>query len=201
LVLLVTLGLLVTLAGRELCAFLTVNDPVNGGVLVIEGWAPPSVARAAIAEYHKHAYAGIYVTGEPFKEGDPFLNHYSNAADLMVDIVRKMGFPEKELHAVPSPAVGRDRTYTMARALKERLARDGVPASRINVFSSGPHSRRSRLLYEFAFGPGSKIGMVGVTPTDYEPDRWWTTSDGFRMVVGEFVAYIYARFLFHPPKN
>jgi hypothetical protein len=197
-VILLVVSLLVTIATRRLCAFLTVNDPVSGGVLVVEGWAPPYVAREAIEEFHRHSYVGLYVTGEPMEEGDPHFPEYDNSANLTAARVARMGLPEGNVHAVPAPGVGRDRTYTMAVTLKQRLEADGVSTAQINVFSLGPHARRSRLLYEHAFGPHSRIGMVGVTPHEFDPDHWWTTSNGVRYVVGELIAYVYARLLFHP---
>ena len=190
------------LVGWELCAFLTVNDPVPGGVLVIEGWAPPYVARAAVEEFHRHSYVGIYATGIPFDEDNAVLgSDYNNFADVMAARLRKLGVPEASIHAVPAPDVGRDRTYTMAVTLKRKLEAEGVSTAKINVYSLGPHSRRSRLLYEMAFGSSSEVGTVGVDPQDFNSRRWWSTSEGFRTVVGEFIAYVYARLLFHPEMN
>jgi hypothetical protein len=190
------------LVGWELCAFLTVNQPVPGGVLVVEGWAPPYVARAAVEEFHRHSYVGIYATGIPFNEDNEVLNsEYNNFADVMAARLRKLGVPEASIHAVPAPDVGKDRTYTMALFLKRKLEAEGVSTAKINVYSLGPHSRRSRLLYEMAFGPSSEIGTVGIDPQDFNARRWWSTSEGFRVVIGEFIAYVYARVLFHPEKN
>jgi hypothetical protein len=185
-----------------LCSFLTVNQPVPGGVLVVEGWTPAYVARAAVEEYHRHSYAGIYATGIPFNQDNEVIGvDYDNFADLMAAKLRKLGVPESSIHAVPAPDVGRDRTYTMAVALRRKLEADGVATAKINVYSLGPHSRRSRLLYEFAFGPSSEIGIVGVEPRDFNSRHWWSTSEGFRVVVGESIAYLYARWLFHPEKS
>lgn len=193
---------MIALAGWELCAFLTVNEPVSGGVLVVEGWAPAYVARAAVEEFHRHSYVGIYATGIPFNEDNEVIGvDFDNFADLMVAKLKKLGVPEGSIHAVPAPDVGRDRTYTMALALKRKLEAEGVSTAKINVYSLGPHSRRSRLLYEKAFGPSSEIGTVGVDPHDFNSHRWWSTSEGFRVVVGEFIAYVYARVIFHPEKN
>ena len=89
----------------------------------------------------------------------------------------------------------------MAVALKRKLEAEGVSTAKINVYSLGPHSRRSRLLYEKAFGSSSEIGTVGIDPQDFNARRWWSTSEGFRVVIGEFIAYVYARVLFHPEKN
>jgi hypothetical protein len=97
--------------------------------------------------------------------------------------------------------VEKDRTYTMAHAIRQRLEADGVSTSRINVVTFGPHARRSRLLYEEAFGPHSDIGVLPITSRDFDPRHWWTTSDGVRTMIGEAVAYAYARLVFRPARN
>jgi hypothetical protein len=199
-VILLVTALLATFAFRSLCDFLTVHDPVPGGVLVIEGWVPPYVAREALEEFHRRPYLGIYVTGEPVEEGSPYIG-YHTYAELTAAVITEMGAPAASVHAVPAPAVGRDRTFAMAGALKKELEREGVSTAKITVISFGPHSRRSRLLYQFAFGPSTQVGMIGVMPHDFDPDHWWRTSAGVRTVIGECIAYAYARLLFRPGNN
>lgn len=199
-VLLLLVFILVFGGGRRLCDFLTVNNPVHGGVLVVEGWVPPYAAKEAIEEFRRHEYLGIYVTGEPIEEGNPYIG-FVNYADFTVEVMKQMGAPPASLHAVPGPFAGKDRTYSMASTLKKRLEADGISTAKINVVSVGPHSRRSRLLYESAFGPGSRVGMMAVTTRDFDPERWWTSSAGVRTVISEAIAYGYARFIFRPPGN
>ena len=58
--------------------------------------------------------------------------------------------------------------------------------------------------YEYlqkAFGPSVKIGVISVPDPDYDPKHWWRYSEGVREVLGESIAYIYARIFFHPSKN
>jgi hypothetical protein len=64
----------------------------------------------------------------------------------------------------------------------------------------GPHSRRSRLLYQKAFGSRVKVGVFSRPDEEYDSKRWWASSVGFEQVIGEGIAYLYARVLFHPPK-
>jgi hypothetical protein len=195
-VLLFVLATAVTIAlARQMCAFLTVRDWVPGGVMVVEGWVPPHAAREAVEEFRRHPYLGIYVTGGPIEEGDPFVA-YENYARLTAARLLEMGAPAASIHAVPAQGVAKDRTYATADALKAKLQADGIPTSRITLISIGPHSRRSRLLYEMSFGSASQIGVIGMRPQDYDPDHWWRTSKGFRTVISEFIAYGYARVLF-----
>ncbi|HSI11575.1 MAG TPA: hypothetical protein VK961_06000 [Chthoniobacter sp.] len=184
--------------GRQLCAFLTVNDPPLGGVLVVEGWVPSYATKEAVEVFRRNQYVGIYATGEPTGDDTPYIG-YASFADLTEARLLEAGAAPETVHTVPAPFVGKDRTYTMASALKKRLEADGVSTAKITVISVGPHSRRSRLLYQFAFGPNSQVGMIAVTDHEFDPDHWWRSSNGVRSVISEAIAYCYARFLFRPP--
>jgi hypothetical protein len=196
--LLLLIALLVFGVGRQLCHLLTVDDPVPGGVLVVEGWVPPYAARLAVEEFQRNRYQGIYATGEPTGDDSPYVG-YASFANLTAAHLLDAGAAPETVHAVPAPFVGKDRTYTMASALKKRLEADGVSTAKVNVISVGPHSRRSRLLYQFAFGANSQIGMIAIADREFDPDHWWRSSNGVRSVIGEAIAYCYARFLFRPP--
>jgi hypothetical protein len=168
--------------------------------MVVEGWVPAYATRAALEEFRRHPYLGIYVTGEPLEEGNPYIG-YQSYADFTVAKFREAGAPTDILHAVPAPRVGKDRTYTTAFVLKKRLEAEGVSTAKINLVSMGPHARRSRLLYELAFGPNSQVGIFSITDREFDPDHWWTSSYGVRSVVSEAIAYGYARLIFRPSAN
>jgi hypothetical protein len=187
----------IILVGRNLYGFLAVSDPVPGGVLVVEGWVPPGAARGAVAEFRRHSYLGIYVTGLPMEEGNPYIG-FHNYAEFTAAKLIGMGAPAASIHVAATSPVERNRTYSMAMALKHRLEADGVSTAKINVISSGPHARRSRLLYEEVFGPQTKVGIQAIVDPEFDPDHWWKTSAGVRGVIGEGLAYLYARLLFHP---
>ena len=62
----------------------------------------------------------------------------------------------------------------------------------------GPHARRTRLLFQEAFGSKVAVGVIAVPDDAYDPRHWWRSSEGVRDVVGEAIAYVYARFFFYP---
>jgi hypothetical protein len=68
----------------------------------------------------------------------------------------------------------------------------------VNLYSFGAHARRSRLLYQKALGRKIQVGVIAYPDYHYDPARWWAEGEGFRDVVGEGIAYLYARLLFHP---
>jgi hypothetical protein len=185
-------------AARNVYDFLSPHDPMPGGLLVMEGWVPDYVLRNAIEELQQHPYKGIVVTGEPVEKGTP-RSDYSDYATLTVATLERMGVDRAILHTAPWPAVKRDRTYASAVALRTWLREHDFEREPINLMCLGPHSRRSRLLYERTLG--TRIGVIAVEERAYDPARWWSTSAGFRGVVGEILAYLYARFVFKNPET
>ena len=76
-----------------------------------------------------------------------------------------------------------------------------VSATNFNLMTLGAHARRSRLLFEEAFDGKASVGIISITNREYDPRHWWKYSEGVREVIGESVAYVYARFFFHYEDN
>jgi hypothetical protein len=196
--LLLLTAVLATFAMRHAYAFLAPQDSRPGGFLVLEGWEPDYVLDAALAEMQQHPYDGLVVTGEPINKGAP-LSEYRDSAEITVATLKKMGADPSRLHAALAAGVPRDRTYSMGAALREWLKANGHTAANINLMSLGVHARRSRLLFEKSLE--REIGLITITDRDFDPEHWWQSSAGFRGVIAESLAYIYARFVFTEPTN
>jgi hypothetical protein len=180
--------------------FLAVNDPCPGGVLVIEGWAPDYALQETMGEFRRHRYTKLLVTGGPIEKGAPLVE-YRTTAECSVAILLRMGLATNAVQAVPMPKTLQDRTYFSALTLKRWLrAHGGVPAQ-LNLMTGGAHARRSRLLFGKAFGAETRIGVVAIPSQEFDPEQWWASSAGVRTVLGELIAYGYARFIFSPPRE
>ena len=175
--------------------FLAVNEPAGGGPLVVEGWLPDYAFQAAAAEFRRGRHDKIYVTGGALDKGS-YLIKYESYAQLGAATLLQMGLANEVVQAVPPPNAQRDRTYASALALQKWLQAHGLQSARLDVVSCGAHARRTRLLFQKAMGPGVKVGIIAVAPQDYDPERWWASSAGFRGVTAEMIAYLYARFVF-----
>ena len=185
------------LGAHTIYPFLAVTDSVPGGVLVVEGWAPDYVIRMAVAEFKGQHYSRILVTGLPVEQGT-LLTEYTNYAHVGVAMLMKHGLTTNQVQAVPCERIRRDRTYNMARSLKACLREHGLAPAQVNLITVGPHARRSRLMFEKGLGKGVTVGIIAAPVIDYDSCRWWQSSQGVRIVVGEIIAYAYARLLFHP---
>lgn len=197
LALLIAAALALVALGAGAYPFLAVQDSVPGGVLIAEGWLPDYGLKEALAEFRSGSYSGLYVSGIPLDQG-AILSEYRTFAELSAAVLLKLGADPQTLHAVPAPPVAQDRTFSTALALRDYLQSHGVRAEKVNIVSLGAHSRRTRLLYEKAFGPGVRVGIIAVPHRDFDPARWWRSSQGVRVVIDEIIAYLYGRCLFHP---
>lgn len=180
---------------RNMNAFLAVNDPVPDGILVVEGWSPDYALEAAMLEFKRNSYHKLYVVGGPLDQGSP-LSEYKTYAELGSTILLRMGMDNDTVQAVPSGYVLKDRTYAEAVALQKWLRQHSTIPNDINLISVGAHARRSRLLFEKAFGNGTRVGITAIEDRNYDPNHWWRSSQGVRLVVDEAIAYCYARLLF-----
>jgi hypothetical protein len=182
---------------RSVHPFLEITERVGGDVLVAEGWCPDFTLREAGEEYDRGGYRRMFVTGGPIEKGAPFFG-FNTYAELGAEIVGRFVGRTNFAVAVPAPAVRTDRTFASALALKRWLAERGPLPEKINVLTTGPHARRTRLLFQEAFGSGTSVGIIAVPDDRYDANRWWTSSDGFRTTTSELIAYLYARLLFRP---
>jgi hypothetical protein len=188
---------LVALGVKEAHPFLTVNDPVPSDILVIEGWISDSALKATLTELTRDHYRKVLVTGGPIGSGT-YLCGYTNWADLGAATLLRLGVDTNTVEAVPAARVTRDRTFASAVALHAWFHRHHIDAASLNILTMADHSRRSRLLFCKALGRDYHVGVITIENRDYDPDRWWKSSEGVRSVVGELLAYGYARFLFWP---
>jgi hypothetical protein len=178
--------------------FLTVNDPVPSDILVIEGWIPDYALQRALANVAGDHYRKILVTGGPISSGT-LLCGYTNWAELGAATLIRLGVDTNTIEALPAARVTRDRTYASAVALHTWLHRHHIDTASLNIMTMADHSRRTRLLFRKALGREYQVGIISIENQDYDPNRWWQSSEGVRTVVGEMIAYGYARFLFWPP--
>jgi uncharacterized SAM-binding protein YcdF (DUF218 family) len=178
--------------------FLAVTERVDARVLVVEGWVNKYAIRVAVDEFKTGAYDQVITTGGPVSGSESYTNDYNTAASVGAGRLRAAGLPPEVLQMVPSRLMARDRTYASAVALRDWMREHGLAGRKINVLTEAVHARRSRLLFQEAFGQDAQIGVIGVPNPDYDARRWWRYSEGVRDVIGEILAYFYARFLFWP---
>lgn len=171
-------------------SFLAISSPIAADALVVEGWLADEGIEAANAEFSSRYYQSLITTGGPLPRGY-YLSSYKTFAELSAATLLAMGFNPNQLIAVPADYAVRDRTRASAIALKQWLAHSGSAIKSINVYTAGVHARRSWRLYQKVLEPTVKVGIIAADNLDYDSRRWWTSSEGIKMVFSETISYLY----------
>jgi hypothetical protein len=171
--------------------FLALSKPIAADILVIEGWLPDYALEAIAVELRQGAYGKIITLGGPLRHGY-FLSQYKSYAALAAATLAALGVDANQIVAIPIPHTDRDRTKTSALHLKAWLAEHDPTVAAINLYSLGPHARRSWFLFQQTLRPAIQVGTLTAAPKDYQPQTWWNYSAGVRSVLSEIVGYVYA---------
>ncbi len=182
---------------RNLYPALAPNVPVGARILVVEGWLAPEELDQAIEAFRKGNYQRIVTTGGPIL-GWPELSIHTTYADVAADYLSRHGIPRMLIIAVPTPKSAQDRTFLSAVMLRDSASRLKLNLDAFDLFSSGPHARRSRLLYQMAFGPEVRIGVLAAKPAEYDPDVWWRTSSGMESMILQSLGVVWVKCFFWP---
>ncbi len=105
------------------------------------------------------------------------------SASVGADLLRKAGVPDESLQTVPSRMIDWKTTYSAAIALRDWIRKREPSVQRINVVTEDTHARRTRLLFQKAFGRDVQVGIIAVANVDYPANQWWHYSEGLKTVV------------------
>lgn len=163
------------------------EHPVAAEALVVEGWIGIAAVREAKNEFIRGNYHYIVTAGGSTDNrwGGQRWNYAQLAAEQLV----RQGVPAGriiEARAVDTPG---QRTYTMACGVRDALAQHDVKVTSINVFTSGVHARRSRLLFSRVLGPSVEVGSVVYLAPGELSSAWWESSDRAQDFLKETFAY------------
>lgn len=193
-----TVALLGWLYARHAYDFLAQNAPARGRdgqgarVLVIEGWIPREADDDALALLRRHDYRHVIVSGgqDPPSERGSAERHAQylrwNAGRDVTVLVARQNYSLK------------DRSYLSALAVREAARRAGIAMDVFDLLSYGAHARRSRIVYQQAFGAQTEVGVIAAQPPELDQGPWWTSSAGSKSVVMESIAWAWTECCFWP---
>ena len=179
-------------------SFLAPIKPVEGSVLVVVGQFPDYSLKEIKDWFEEGHYKLLVTVGGKYTTGHP-MEQYKSEAGWTASRLNAQGVLLGKIIPVSITIYPRkDRTYHKALEVKKRLNKVGFTQASIDVVSFGAHARRTWLLFEKAF-PSVDVGVIAITPNNYDTSRWWLFSEGVRSIISESIAYLYARFIFSPP--
>ncbi len=170
-------------------SWLSVTARVPASVLIVEGWIHSEGMPATAEEFRRGGYDYLVVTGGP--SGPSWALNRFNLAENARQELLVLGLSADKLLSAPSLESDSQRTFESALAAKRLLELRGFAVGAINVFSRGPHCRRTRLVYSKVFGPATRVGIVAWCPYATQGKAWWQSSERTKEMVTESLGYLY----------
>lgn len=177
--------------------FLSLSSPVPAQVLVLEGWIWSKPAMIEASEEFKRGYQLVVCVSGPLRAAEA--PGTRSDAELARARLIKLGIDKRQIHCLTLPGPDRNRTYRSALATREWMGQVAPESTSINVFTVGVHARKSLVLFQKAFGPGYKVGIIAGTESEYPVKSWWASKKGIRLVVRNTAGYLYALLWPTPP--
>ncbi len=181
----------------SLYPFLSPEKNPHEGLMVVEGWIHDFALDEAVLLYKAGNYSKIICTGVPIETGS-YIQQFKSYPEMTANRLRKLGIPEDEILITIADETKKDRTYLAAVALRQSFMTYNIAETNIHLVTVGAHGRRSRMLFQKALGPDYAIGVTCLEASSYDSKSWYTCSEGVRSVIGEVIAYTYAKLFFHP---
>jgi DUF218 domain len=171
-------------------SFLALTHRAPADVLVVEGWISRQGIRAAVDEFEHGGYHYIVASGGltsgRWGEDEPASYAMMAGRELM-----RLGIPKEKLIVATSENTEAHRTFESAVAVWRILRSASIRPKALNVFTLGPHARRSALVFEKVESPGTQVGVIGWIPPEYKFEPWWRSSERSRELLEETVGYFY----------
>ena len=196
LVILLACGLVTLYLIRGIAGFLTVYEPIDADYLVIEGWMNKQELDQSLDYFNSADYRLAIIVGGPVT--DDFHGIDSNLAERATGYLRGRGLAQDRSVVIATPYSAQNRTFLNAVMTRDWFERQGIELSRLDVFSSHVHTRRSRDLYQLAFGDNVTVGVIPSHPDDFDPAHWWRSSESGKNVAVEFAGWLLVKCCFYP---
>jgi uncharacterized SAM-binding protein YcdF (DUF218 family) len=169
--------------------FLSLTDRLPADVLVVEGWIGRDGIRAAVSEFEHGGYHYLVASGG--LTSGPWEEEPTSYAKMAAREMIQLGVPKESVIVATADTTERYRTFESAVATWRALRDAGIKTKAFNVFTLGPHARRSALIFAKVNSGGAKVGVIGWLPKEYKSEPWWRSSDRSRELIDETVGYFY----------
>jgi uncharacterized SAM-binding protein YcdF (DUF218 family) len=166
---------------------------VPADTLVVEGWIGRNGLRAAAAEFWRGGYRYIVATGG--LTSGRWEDQPESYAEMAANELVRLGIPRERVTVAISEKTERYRTFESAVAVWRTLRVAGIKPQGINIFTLGPHARRSLMVFTKVNWDVEKIGVIGWCPPEYQKERWWQSSDRSKDLIEEVAGYLYEALL------
>jgi uncharacterized SAM-binding protein YcdF (DUF218 family) len=170
-------------------SFLAETDRVPADTLVVEGWIGRNGLRAAADEFWRGGY--LYIVAAGGLTSGRWEDQPQSYAEMAANELIRLGIPRERVTVATSEKTERYRTFESAVAVRRTLHLAGIKPKGLNIFTFGPHARRSAMVFKKVNWDVEKIGVIGWCPPEYQKERWWESSERSKELIDEAVGYLY----------
>ncbi len=115
-----------------------------------------------------------------------------NSAQDAAKYLNVLGIPDSLIVPLVTMHSQKSRTYSTALAVKKWLDIHGNNTRRnLNIFTQGPHARRSFILYKKALGDSAGVGIISGKIQEFNSRNWWKSIRGWQSVLYEITGLVY----------
>jgi uncharacterized SAM-binding protein YcdF (DUF218 family) len=137
-------------------------------------------ATRAAELYRAHWAPLIVASGRPIRP-------YLSVPDLMRRDLEQRGVPESAILSYPRPVAN---TREEAEALRKLAMERGW--RHVLVVTSNYHTRRTRFIFYRVWPQGFEFRTVGAHDSDFDPDSWWRSREGVKLILHETLGIVVA---------
>jgi hypothetical protein len=167
--------------------WLSLTDRRPAKILVVEGWIGLEGVKATAQEFSRGDYDLVVTAGG--LTGERWNVERWNYAEMAAKELSRLGVPQERILTARAHEVESQRTFEAAAAAWRALHAKGIEPTAINLFTRGPHARRSRLVYTKVFGRETEVGVISWTPASEAGHPWWNSSDRATDLLKESIGY------------
>jgi hypothetical protein len=169
--------------------FLESTKRLPADVLVVEGWIGRGGIRAAVAEFQRSGYHYIVASGG--LTSGRWEDERASYAKMAADEIIRLGIPKEKVVVATADYTENHRTFESAVTVWRVLRSAGIRPKAVNIFTFGPHARRSGLVFAKVCSPAINVGTIAWTPAEYRTKPWWRSSERSRDLLEETVGFLY----------
>lgn len=167
-------------------AWLVVREPVVPSALIaitLDSGAAGALEAADLVQ--RGIAAEVVVFSEPVRPAAREFERrgvaYEDLAQRQMRLLAELGV-HRTARLASRPSAG---THAEAQALAQWCRERGITS--VVVVTTADHSRRMRRIMQRTLAPlGVQVGVQPARFSDFDPDGWWRTTDGRRIVVVEW---------------
>lgn len=181
---------------KNLAHYLAQQQSIKAPILIVEGWISEQALNEVIQHHKKTGYQIIITTGGIIKSRNT--TKYKTYAESAAAYLRNNGLRQENIKPLSTPESAQNRTFLSAVIVRDWLQQKNIKTKQINLYSQAVHARRSKVLYEMAFGDQYQIGINAAGTEEYKLDHWWQSSSGAKAVITEIIGLSWVKCCFYP---